>query len=191
MREQARCALTSGLTVGIALVLVACGRSDSAQAPRSRSQSLTVTQIVDSAVQPTALSVTKAISPTLMPHVVATEDVPVVPLQLAQTTPGAPATQTRQPRGFADAAPPARTPPPPPVAGSCIGGCDVPPQGCLIKGTLPRPDYKVFLLPGQPGYDAAKIDTQKGERWFCTIDEARAAGWVRSKVPLPAHAPAP
>ena len=50
----------------------------------------------------------------------------------------------------------------------------MPPQGCLIKGTLPRPDYKVYLLPGQPGYDAAEIDTQKGERWFCTIDEARA-----------------
>jgi len=67
----------------------------------------------------------------------------------------------------------------------------MPPQGCLIKGTLPRADYKVFLLPGQPGYDTAQIDTQKGERWFCSIAEARAAGWMPSKVPLPAHAAAP
>jgi len=175
-------ALPGGLTVGIAIVLVACGRLDDAQVPPAVSQASLPTQIVNSAAE--------ARSPTPMPRVLATEDLSEVPPQPAPTALDAPATQTRPPRGFADVAPPVRTPLPP-VAGTCTGGCDVPPQGCLIKGTLPRPDYKVFLLPGQPGYDAAEIDTQKGERWFCTIDEARAAGWVRSKVPLPAHAPAP
>lgn len=183
-------ALPRGLTVGIAIVLVACGQSDSAQAPRAVSQAPLPTPIANSADLPATLSAAEARSPTPMPRVVATEDASDVPLQPAQTVLGAPVTPTRPPRGFADAAPPSRTPQPAP-AGTCAGGCDTPQQGCLIKGTLPRPDYKVFLLPGQPGYDAAQIDRQKGERWFCTVDEARAAGWVRSKVPLPAPAPAP
>lgn len=28
-----------------------------------------------------------------------------------------------------------------------------------------------------PSYDQTKIDESKGERWFCTEAEARAAGW--------------
>lgn len=189
MLEQWRCALTSGLTIGIALLLVACGRSDTVQSP-SASQAPMATQVADASALPDALSATETISSTPLPRVVVTKDLSNVALQPTQTAPDAPATRTRPPPGFADAALPSRTPLPPP-SGTCIGGCDVPPQGCLIKGTLPRADYKVFLLPGQSGYDAAQIDTQKGERWFCTIAEARAAGWMSSKVPLPAHAPAP
>ena len=32
-------------------------------------------------------------------------------------------------------------------------------------------------VPGSPSYANTKIDESKGERWFCTEAEARAAGW--------------
>jgi len=56
----------------------------------------------------------------------------------------------------------------------------------VVKAVIPRDGYKVYLLPGQPGYATAQIDPLKGERWFCTIDEAQAAGWIRPKESMPA-----
>ena len=32
-------------------------------------------------------------------------------------------------------------------------------------------------MPGSPSYDATKIDTSQGERWFCTEYDAIRAGW--------------
>jgi hypothetical protein len=32
-------------------------------------------------------------------------------------------------------------------------------------------------VPGSPAYERTKIDEAKGERWFCSEAEARAAGW--------------
>ena len=48
--------------------------------------------------------------------------------------------------------------------------------GCRIKGNIGS-SGKVYHLPGSPGYANTQIDESKGERWFCTEDEARAAGW--------------
>lgn len=183
MREKQCYLLISGLIVGLSLLLGACGRSDSAQAP-------TATQAPASVAQPAALATAEAGSPTPVPRLAATAEAPKVPPLPTLAALAATVAQAPPPRGFADAAPPSRTPQPAP-AGACPGGCNVPPQGCLIKGTLPRTDYKVFLLPGQPEYAAAQIDAQKGERWFCTIAEARAAGWAPSKEQLPARAPGP
>jgi hypothetical protein len=92
---------------------------------------------------------------------------------------------------FADGEPgPTRTPPPQP-AGACPAGCEAALSGCLIKGTVTANGYKFYLLPGQPGYDAAPVDAQRGERWFCTTDEARSAGWLPSKALLPARSGRP
>ncbi len=89
---------------------------------------------------------------------------------------------------FADAGPPPPSPPPPPPQGTCDGGCAAPPPGCLIKGTVPWDGVKIFWVPGQPGYADVAVDTSRGERWFCTIGEAVAAGWIRGKLPpLPAR----
>jgi hypothetical protein len=30
-------------------------------------------------------------------------------------------------------------------------------------------------------YDKTRISPNKGERWFCSEDEARAAGWRRAR----------
>lgn len=47
---------------------------------------------------------------------------------------------------------------------------------CLIKGNISDNGH-IYHVPGSRSYDATKIDESKGERWFCTEEEARAAGW--------------
>ena len=36
---------------------------------------------------------------------------------------------------------------------------------------------EIYHVPGSPAYERTKIDEAKGERWFCSEAEARAAGW--------------
>ena len=50
------------------------------------------------------------------------------------------------------------------------------PDGCRIKGNIGSRG-KVYHLPGSAAYARTKIDPEKGERWFCSEAEARAAGW--------------
>ena len=52
---------------------------------------------------------------------------------------------------------------------------------CLIKGNVGRDSERIYHVPGGAYYGRTKIDPSKGGRWFCTEDEARAAGWRRSK----------
>ncbi|MCB1390078.1 MAG: thermonuclease family protein, partial [Rhodobacteraceae bacterium] len=49
---------------------------------------------------------------------------------------------------------------------------------CLIKGNVSA-HGRIYHLPGQRDYDRTRVDTARGERWFCSEDEARAAGWRR------------
>jgi endonuclease YncB( thermonuclease family) len=51
--------------------------------------------------------------------------------------------------------------------------------GCDIKGNISA-NGKIYHLPGQQFYDRTAIDPAKGERWFCSEEEARAAGWRRA-----------
>lgn len=53
---------------------------------------------------------------------------------------------------------------------------------CKIKGNISSKGEKIYHMPGQKYYDATKIDTSKGERYFCTEQEAVNAGWRKSKV---------
>lgn len=55
-----------------------------------------------------------------------------------------------------------------------------PSQKCFIKGNISR-NGRIYHVPGGQYYDRTKINTGKGERWFCTEAEAQAAGWRRSK----------
>ena len=48
---------------------------------------------------------------------------------------------------------------------------------CLIKGNINRNGERIFHLPGGRWYAATVIDESAGERWFCTVEEAIAAGW--------------
>jgi hypothetical protein len=51
-----------------------------------------------------------------------------------------------------------------------------PTAGCRIKGNISQ-SGRIYHVPGSPFYDQTRIDESKGERWFCTEAEARAAGW--------------
>lgn len=50
------------------------------------------------------------------------------------------------------------------------------PDGCPIKGTIAG-DTKTYLVPWAVSYEKAKVRAERGERWFCTEEQARAAGW--------------
>jgi endonuclease YncB( thermonuclease family) len=58
--------------------------------------------------------------------------------------------------------------------GAAAGG------GCTIKGNVSQ-SGRIYHLPGQENYDDTRIDTSRGERWFCSEAEAVAAGWRRAR----------
>jgi len=51
------------------------------------------------------------------------------------------------------------------------------PEGCNIKGNINSKGDKIYHAPGTRSYGATKINESKGERWFCSEDEATTAGW--------------
>jgi micrococcal nuclease len=69
----------------------------------------------------------------------------------------------------------------PTTATGCPQGCVSPPAGCAIKGNISSSGVKIYHLPGQRYYEQTVIDPNKGERWFCTEQEAEANGWRKSK----------
>ena len=55
-----------------------------------------------------------------------------------------------------------------------ISGC----RGTGIKGNISRNSgERIYHVPGSSSYDETRIDEADGERWFCTEDDARRAGW--------------
>jgi hypothetical protein len=55
--------------------------------------------------------------------------------------------------------------------------------GCDIKGNISyNTGERIYHVPGQEYYWETRIDSSKGERWFCSEDEARKAGWRKSRV---------
>ena len=56
-----------------------------------------------------------------------------------------------------------------------------PTTGCQIKGNISRNGTRIYHVPGQQDYDKTRISESNGERWFCTEDEAQAAGWRRAR----------
>jgi hypothetical protein len=59
----------------------------------------------------------------------------------------------------------------------------VPGSGCNIKGNVSRnTGERIYHVPGQRYYAATKISLIHGERWFCSEEEARRAGWRKSRI---------
>jgi endonuclease YncB( thermonuclease family) len=55
------------------------------------------------------------------------------------------------------------------------------PDGCTIKGNVTNAG-RIYHMPWSPWYQKVRMDeegsrTAKGKRWFCSEDEAIAAGW--------------
>lgn len=63
-----------------------------------------------------------------------------------------------------------------------VAGQPQPPDpNCIIKGNIGASGDRIFHEPGTPGYPDTVIRVEQGERWFCTADEAIAAGWRRPR----------
>jgi len=54
-------------------------------------------------------------------------------------------------------------------------------SNCNIKGNISSSGEKIYHTPGQYYYEKTVIDESKGEKWFCTEEEAISAGWRKSK----------
>jgi hypothetical protein len=55
--------------------------------------------------------------------------------------------------------------------------------GCGIKGNIStRTGERIYHMPGQKYYFETRINWFRGERWFCSESDARAAGWRKSRV---------
>jgi len=57
-------------------------------------------------------------------------------------------------------------------------GSQAPDPNCPIKGNINKKGERIYHTPwGSRSYSRTKINTAKGERWFCDEAEAMAAGW--------------
>ena len=53
--------------------------------------------------------------------------------------------------------------------------------GCAIKGNISSKGERIYHLPSAQHYERTKINTAKGERWFCSVAEPVKSGWRKSK----------
>ena len=67
------------------------------------------------------------------------------------------------------------------LAGNRSAATSAADSGCRIKGNIGRDGQRIYHVPGGQFYERTRIDTSRGERWFCTEAEARAAGWRKSR----------
>lgn len=67
------------------------------------------------------------------------------------------------------------------VHAGATGTARAPTGGCRIKGNISSAGAKIFHMPGQRDYAQTRIQPESGERYFCSADEARAAGWRAAK----------
>lgn len=56
----------------------------------------------------------------------------------------------------------------------------VAPGTCAIKGNVSG-NGRIYHLPGQEHYANTRVDPKRGEAWFCTEAEARAAGFRKAR----------
>jgi len=63
---------------------------------------------------------------------------------------------------------------------SAVSAAEAPSPECAIKGNINRRGECIYHLPGGHFYGLIKMN--RGKRWFCSEDEARAAGCRPSKL---------
>ena len=56
---------------------------------------------------------------------------------------------------------------------------NAPSPECTIKGDITRARRRIYHMQNQKSYARIKMD-KGGKRWFCTTEEAEAAGWRRA-----------
>ncbi len=50
------------------------------------------------------------------------------------------------------------------------------PGGCAIKGNVTE-HGQIYHMPWSPWYTKVRVDTKRGEHWFCSEADAQKAGW--------------
>jgi hypothetical protein len=75
--------------------------------------------------------------------------------------------------------------PAPENAFACVGGCATPPLGstCTIKGNVNSQGELIYHMEGWRDYNRTDVKPEEGDRWFCTAQEAEAAGFRRPQNP--------
>ena len=53
-------------------------------------------------------------------------------------------------------------------------------SACTIKGNINASGEKIYHLQGCGSYAKTTIDEIRGERWFCSEQEAQSSGWRRA-----------
>lgn len=51
------------------------------------------------------------------------------------------------------------------------------PDFCVIKGTINEQNQRVFYVPSDAAYESIVVDPARGERMFCSDDQAILRGW--------------
>lgn len=113
------------------------------------------------------------------------------PLPLPTNTPLPLPTATPLPTDTPLPLPPPTEPPAAALANSggseqpfvCNGGCTEPPAGstCQIKGNVNSKGDHIYHVPGWRDYERTNVKPEEGDRWFCTEEEASAAGFRAPK----------
>ena len=65
---------------------------------------------------------------------------------------------------------------------SCPDGCLQRVTGCDIKGNISFEGDKIYHIKDSADYSDVQITTTKGERWFCTLEEAITNGWRPARL---------
>jgi micrococcal nuclease len=56
-----------------------------------------------------------------------------------------------------------------------------PKEDCVIKGNISDRGFgKIYFVPNCINYNRVKIDLKRGEKWFCTEEEAKEAGFRKA-----------
>ena len=53
-------------------------------------------------------------------------------------------------------------------------------SSCTIKGNIGSGGDKIYHVSGCGSYEKTTIDKSKGERWFCSEQDALDAGWRKA-----------
>jgi hypothetical protein len=51
------------------------------------------------------------------------------------------------------------------------------PDGSVIKGNINSEGVRIYHTTASPWYAQTTVNESRGQRWFCSEAEARAAGW--------------
>jgi micrococcal nuclease len=71
-------------------------------------------------------------------------------------------------------------PKPAPAAGLSSAASATASGDCTIKGNISSAKEKIYHLEGCGSYAKTTIDESAGEQWFCTEEDAKAAGWRKA-----------